>query len=97
MYFLRRAHGLYQFKPSSTLSPSFWESEGKNADARSGFDAIMPGIEHPLGLYYFIYFDSCHKIHLDGAQAVYYTPLETWEGLCDFSLVCFKARTTHLL
>jgi hypothetical protein len=41
---------MYKFKPESTLSPSFWESEGKNADDRSGFDAIMPGIEHPLGL-----------------------------------------------
>lgn len=50
MYFLRRAHELYQFKPEKTLSPSFWESEGKNANDRNGFDAIMPGIEHPLGM-----------------------------------------------
>lgn len=40
---------MYKFKPESTLSPSFWESEGKNANEHSGFDAIMPGIEHPLG------------------------------------------------
>lgn len=40
---------MYKFKPENALSPSFWESEGKSADDRSGFDAIMPGIEHPLG------------------------------------------------
>lgn len=56
MYFLRRAHALYKFEPARTLSPSFWESEGKNADDRSGFDAIMPGIEHPLGLHRFFKF-----------------------------------------
>src|SRR6266481_8793529 len=55
MYFLRKAHGLYISKPERTLSPSFWDSEGKNADDRSGFDAIMPGIEHPLGLYWIFF------------------------------------------
>lgn len=50
MYFLRKAHDLYQFQPEKTLSPAFWESEGQKADGRSGFDAIMPGIEHPLGM-----------------------------------------------
>ncbi|KZP10535.1 hypothetical protein FIBSPDRAFT_1051266 [Athelia psychrophila] len=49
MYFLRKAHELYQFQPEKTLSPAFWESEGQKANGRSEFDAIMPGIEHPLG------------------------------------------------
>jgi hypothetical protein len=64
MYFLRRAHGLYKYKPEKTLSPSFWESEGKNADDRSGFDAIMPGIEHPLGLHRISLSDLCYSVHL---------------------------------
>jgi len=49
MYFLRRAHALYKMKPVKNLSPSFWESEGLAETDREGLDAIMSGIEHPLG------------------------------------------------
>jgi hypothetical protein len=63
MYFLRKAHGLYKCKPERILSPSFWDSEGKSADDRSGFDAIVPGIEHPLGLYSTFLLGSYHKAH----------------------------------
>lgn len=49
MYFLRRAHELYKDRPQTQLSPSFWESEGKRPLDIQGIDAIMSGIEHPLG------------------------------------------------
>jgi hypothetical protein len=49
MYFLRRAHDLYKDRPQKSLSPSFWECEGKPPLAVQGIDAIMSGIEHPLG------------------------------------------------
>ncbi|KAF8846247.1 hypothetical protein BDN67DRAFT_986591 [Paxillus ammoniavirescens] len=49
MYFLRRAHELFSNRPEKSLSPSFWDSEGKLPSDFSGFDAVMSGIEHPLG------------------------------------------------
>ncbi|KAJ7783643.1 ER-golgi trafficking TRAPP I complex 85 kDa subunit-domain-containing protein [Mycena maculata] len=49
MYFLRKAHTLYKMRPPKTLSPSFWDSEGRPPSDDSGFDAILSGIEHPLG------------------------------------------------
>ncbi|KAJ7103664.1 ER-golgi trafficking TRAPP I complex 85 kDa subunit-domain-containing protein [Mycena belliarum] len=49
MYFLRKAHGLYKMSPSKELSPSFWDSEGHSPSDKDGFDAILSGIEHPLG------------------------------------------------
>ncbi|PFH54797.1 hypothetical protein AMATHDRAFT_135105 [Amanita thiersii Skay4041] len=49
MHFLRCAHALYQEQPSKSLSPSFWDSEFHSKNDVSGFDAILPGIEHPLG------------------------------------------------
>ncbi|THV07645.1 hypothetical protein K435DRAFT_825459 [Dendrothele bispora CBS 962.96] len=47
MYFLRRAHDLYKQRPPKELSPSFWESEGD--EKPQDVDAIVSGIEHPLG------------------------------------------------
>ena len=38
---------MYKFSPERVLSPSFWDSEMRTESDR--FDAIMPGIEHPLG------------------------------------------------
>ncbi|TFK36848.1 ER-golgi trafficking TRAPP I complex 85 kDa subunit-domain-containing protein [Crucibulum laeve] len=49
MYFLRRAQDLYKVRPPKSLSPSFWESEGKSPQDTEGFDGITSGIEHPLG------------------------------------------------
>ncbi|KAJ7654956.1 ER-golgi trafficking TRAPP I complex 85 kDa subunit-domain-containing protein [Mycena polygramma] len=49
MYFLRKAHGLYKIRPQKELSPSFWDSEGRSPSDEDGFDAIISGIEHPLG------------------------------------------------
>ncbi|KIK93997.1 hypothetical protein PAXRUDRAFT_480682 [Paxillus rubicundulus Ve08.2h10] len=49
MYFLRRAHELFSNRPEKSLSPSFWDSEGKLHSDFSGFDAVMSSIEHPLG------------------------------------------------
>ncbi|KAG6819496.1 hypothetical protein H0H93_011310 [Arthromyces matolae] len=49
MFFLRRAHELYSNRPIKSLSPSFWESEGRSPLEMYGVDAIMSGIEHPLG------------------------------------------------
>ncbi|KAJ7092588.1 ER-golgi trafficking TRAPP I complex 85 kDa subunit-domain-containing protein [Mycena epipterygia] len=49
MYFLRKAHALYKIHPQKALSPSFWDSEGHSPSNDDGFDAILSGIEHPLG------------------------------------------------
>ncbi|KAF5384925.1 hypothetical protein D9615_001402 [Tricholomella constricta] len=49
MFFLRRAHELYNDRPQKSLSPSFWESEGQSPFDIHGIDAIMSSIEHPLG------------------------------------------------
>ncbi|KAH7912583.1 ER-golgi trafficking TRAPP I complex 85 kDa subunit-domain-containing protein [Hygrophoropsis aurantiaca] len=49
MYFLRRAHELFKFRPEKPFSPSFWDSEGKVSTKDQGFDDVMFGIEHPLG------------------------------------------------
>ncbi|KAF9462100.1 ER-golgi trafficking TRAPP I complex 85 kDa subunit-domain-containing protein [Collybia nuda] len=49
MYFLRRAHELYKDRPQKEVSPLFWEAEGKPPMDIQGIDAIMSGIEHPLG------------------------------------------------
>ncbi|KAF9015517.1 ER-golgi trafficking TRAPP I complex 85 kDa subunit-domain-containing protein [Cyathus striatus] len=48
MYFLRKARELCSVPNVKELSPSFWESEGE-LRVHSGFDAIMSGIDHPLG------------------------------------------------
>jgi trafficking protein particle complex subunit 8 len=50
MYFLRKAHDLYRNRPRKVLSLSFWESEGVSPFDAQGIDAIMLGIEHPLGI-----------------------------------------------
>jgi hypothetical protein len=60
MYFLRRAHDMYELTPQKELSPSFWESEGRTPSTTEGFDAIMAGIEHPLGK------TIVFRIHLSG-------------------------------
>ncbi|KAJ7293446.1 ER-golgi trafficking TRAPP I complex 85 kDa subunit-domain-containing protein [Mycena rebaudengoi] len=49
MYFLRKAHELYKIRLHKELSPSFWDSEGHSPADEDGFDAILSGIEHPLG------------------------------------------------
>jgi trafficking protein particle complex subunit 8 len=51
MYFLRRAHELYKTRPEKNLSPSFWDAEGRKPTDLEGYDVIMSGIEHPLGIY----------------------------------------------
>ncbi|KAF9455059.1 hypothetical protein P691DRAFT_800071 [Macrolepiota fuliginosa MF-IS2] len=49
MHLLRKAQELYKLRPPKELSPSFWDAEGKTAAQSPWFDAIMSGIEHPLG------------------------------------------------
>ncbi|KAH7885908.1 ER-golgi trafficking TRAPP I complex 85 kDa subunit-domain-containing protein, partial [Phlebopus sp. FC_14] len=49
MYFLRKAHDLFSVRPEKFLSPSFWDSEAKLASEYTSFDAVISGIEHPLG------------------------------------------------
>ncbi|KAF9270075.1 hypothetical protein L218DRAFT_848836 [Marasmius fiardii PR-910] len=48
MYFLRKAHDLWNSPPQKELSPSFWDSEGVDPSKASRFDAITAGIEYPL-------------------------------------------------
>lgn len=50
MYFLRKAHDLYKNRPRKVLSLSFWESEEVSPLGTQEIDAIMMGIEHPLGI-----------------------------------------------
>lgn len=52
MYFFRRAHKLYKDPSDKEFSPSFWESEGKDPTDWRGFEAVLPGIEHELGVYH---------------------------------------------
>ncbi|KAF8445809.1 ER-golgi trafficking TRAPP I complex 85 kDa subunit-domain-containing protein [Boletus edulis BED1] len=49
MFFLRKAHELFSNPPTKSLSPSFWISEGQPSSNHIGFDAVLSGIEHPLG------------------------------------------------
>ncbi|KAL4266576.1 ER-golgi trafficking TRAPP I complex 85 kDa subunit-domain-containing protein [Pleurotus pulmonarius] len=49
MYFLRRAHDMYAKPLPKSLSPAFWESEGKDPANQERPVSIMSGIEHPLG------------------------------------------------
>lgn len=48
IYFLRKAHELFQLRPSKELSPSFWESEGKSESTTEEFVDIRSGVEYPL-------------------------------------------------
>lgn len=49
MYFFRKSHQLYLSMAEKELSPSFWDSEGKDPADWKGFDSILPGINHELG------------------------------------------------
>ncbi|KAH0838197.1 ER-golgi trafficking TRAPP I complex 85 kDa subunit-domain-containing protein [Lanmaoa asiatica] len=49
MFFLWKAHELFSDQPKKSLSPSFWNSEGQPSSELMGFDAVLSGIEHPLG------------------------------------------------
>lgn len=49
MYFLRKAREVYKMESRKSLSPSFWESEGKSLNDLDDFGGIISGIEHPLG------------------------------------------------
>lgn len=49
MYFLRKAKEQYKMESPKSLSPSFWESEGKSPNSLDDFGGIISGIEHPLG------------------------------------------------
>lgn len=53
MYFFSKSHQLYLSESEKNLSPSFWDSEGKDPADWRGFDSILPGIEHELG--------KCHQ------------------------------------
>ena len=86
MFFLRRAHQLYKMKPVKSLSPSFWDSQG-SATTDEGLDAIISGIEHPLGGRASI---TSSLISLTTIHEVdYCIPLGTWRPLCvSFSGCC---------
>ena len=51
LYFFRQAYRLYKTPTTrwDELSPSFWESEGKDPADWRGFEAVLPGIEHEIG------------------------------------------------
>lgn len=50
MFFFRKAHDLYMMQVPKELSPSFWDSEARDPADWKGFPAILPGIEHELGM-----------------------------------------------
>lgn len=49
LYFFRQSHELYKNPTNKSLSPAFWESEGKEQESWRGFESVLPGIEHELG------------------------------------------------
>ncbi len=55
IHFLRRAHELYRAEPTKLLSPSFWDTLDQPPRETGGFDAVLAGIEHPLGMYHSIF------------------------------------------
>jgi hypothetical protein len=52
LYFFRQAHQRYKTPAPRwyELSPSFWDSEGKDPTQWQGFEAVLSGIEHELGM-----------------------------------------------
>lgn len=50
LYLFRQAHQLYRQQSNKELSPSFWENEDRSPLHWKGFDAVLPGIEHELGI-----------------------------------------------
>ena len=50
LYLFRQSHQLYRTLSDKNLSPSFWESEDRSPSSWQGFDAVLPGIEHELGM-----------------------------------------------
>lgn len=55
MYFLRKAQALINQNASRTVSPLYWEAAGISSSGDRAFEAIMPGIEHPLGVFFYPY------------------------------------------
>jgi trafficking protein particle complex subunit 8 len=51
LYLFRQSHQLYKQPSDKNFSPSFWESEDKSPAYWQGFDAVLPGIEHELGMW----------------------------------------------
>ncbi|KAF6766545.1 ER-golgi trafficking TRAPP I complex 85 kDa subunit-domain-containing protein [Ephemerocybe angulata] len=48
IYFLRKAHELFQIRPPKELSPSFWDSENKSESKSEEFVDVRSGVEYPL-------------------------------------------------
>ena len=55
VYFLRKARELYKTSPEKGLSPSFWDAEGIETQASTRFDGILPGLEHALGAWTYLW------------------------------------------
>jgi hypothetical protein len=92
MYFLRRAHELHKKMPVKNLSPSFWDSEGLAEADLEGLDAILAGIEHPLGR------ETClisNIFSFDLWQVDCCILLGMWLALSGCSLVCFGDRLCY--
>ena len=50
LHFLRRAHKLFTHPPEKILSPLFDDAENRPSEQESSFDAIVPSIEHSIGM-----------------------------------------------
>ncbi|KAG6381059.1 ER-golgi trafficking TRAPP I complex 85 kDa subunit-domain-containing protein [Boletus reticuloceps] len=78
MFFLRKAHELFSNPPTKSLSPSFWISEGQPSSKHIGFDAVLSGIEHPLGRLLYTTGDIKARDSTSGDQVEWEKREEIW-------------------
>ncbi|KAG7099059.1 hypothetical protein E1B28_000934 [Marasmius oreades] len=64
MFFLRKAHDLWNHPPKKELSPSFWDSEGVDPSKTFSFDAITASIEYPLARLLYTTGDVSNSVRL---------------------------------
>ncbi|KAF8349763.1 ER-golgi trafficking TRAPP I complex 85 kDa subunit-domain-containing protein [Amanita rubescens] len=106
IHFLRRAHELYRAKPTKLLSPSFWDAFDQSSRETSGFDAVLAGIEHPLGRLLYTTGDIAEAVKLfigllRGPTSPYALPTISTDSQQDIApdklfLEDFKTAFSHL-
>jgi hypothetical protein len=95
MYFLRKAQELFRNRVPKELSPSYWDAEGQSAtDSSPWFDAIISGIEHPLG--WSLFLQDSAMILRDVDQDDCCIPLETCSLQCGSSWGYYRALKTQM-
>ncbi|KAK2461653.1 hypothetical protein APHAL10511_006116 [Amanita phalloides] len=102
IYFLRKARDLYLAEPVRLLSPSFWDTDYESSSENSHFNAILAGIEHPLGRLLYTTGDIASAVKLFiGLLRGSTTPYETIDaqGLVPDKLYLedFKTAFSHMV